>query len=361
MTVYSFADFDQHEQVVFGNDPTSGLKAIIAIHNTHLGPALGGCRMYPYASEEQALRDVLRLSRGMTYKSALAELPLGGGKSVIIGDPAKHKSAELFQAMGRLVAGLSGRYILAQDSGTAVEDLQEIATQTEHVAGIQRVLDDRGQTRSGDPSPATAYGVFVGLKAAVKHRLKRDSLAGVRVAVQGVGNVGFGLAKYLSAEGAELYVSDVNEKNLERAVVQCGARVVEGDAVHRLEVDVFSPCALGGAIHAGNVDQLAAPVVAGAANNQLASPELALVLRQKDILYAPDFVINAGGIIHVHYLRTGRTWEESTRHVEGIAVNLEQIFQRADESGNTTAAIADLIAEERFKPVPPFVAQSAVA
>lgn len=361
MTVYSFSDFDQHEQVVFGNDPKSGLKAIIAIHNTHLGPAMGGCRMYPYQSEEQALSDVLRLSRGMTYKSALAELPVGGGKSVIIGDPAKHKSDELFHAMGRFVDGLSGRYVLAQDSGTSVQDLQCIATQTPYVAGIQPVVDDKGRQRSGDPSPATSYGVYVGIKAAVKHKLGCDTLAGVKVAIQGVGNVGFGVAKYLSDDGAQLYVCDVNAENLKRAVDQCGAKVVEGDEIYGFEADVFSPCALGGAINNGTVNRIAAPIVAGAANNQLATPEMAELLSQRGILYAPDFVINAGGIIHVHYMRNERSWEESTRHVERIGANLEEIFKRADQQNETTAAIADQIAEERFKPVLSSIEKFAVA
>jgi leucine dehydrogenase len=351
MAVFSYGDFDQHEKVVFGYDPATGLKAIIAIHNTHLGPALGGCRMYPYQSEEAALSDVLRLSRGMTYKSALANLPLGGGKSVIIGDPAKDKSSQLFQEMGRFVNSLSGSYIVAQDSGTSVEDLMSIASETEHVAGTHEAKDDRGNVRSGDPSPATAYGVFVGIKSAVRHRLKSNDLSGVKVAIQGVGNVGFGVAKHLHAEGVKLFVSDVNEASVARAVKECDAQAVVGDDIYSQDVDVFAPCALGGAINDRTIDLLKVSIIAGAANNQLAQPEHARVLHDRGILYAPDFVLNAGGIIHVHYMRSHRLWKESSRHVERISVTLDEIFKRSEAGNKTPAVIADQMAEERFKPV----------
>ncbi len=350
MAVFSSPDFDQHEKVVFCCDPDTGLRAVIAIHNTNLGPALGGCRMYPYISDDLALSDALRLSRAMTYKSALANLPLGGGKSVIIADPAKDKSAALFREMGRFVESLAGNYIAAQDSGTSVQDLQHIAAETRHVAGTQQAVDDCGKTRSGDPSPATAYGVFVGIKAAVKHCFNRSDLDGVKVAIQGVGNVGFRVARRLHNEGVRLVVSDVNEASLLRAVNEFGAQAVECDSIHSQDVDVFAPCALGGAVNDTTIDAIRARIIAGSANNQLASVGLGQVLHSRGILYAPDFVINAGGIIHVHYMRSQRPWQESVQHVEEIGLTLGEIFQRAEDADKTPEAIADRIAEERFKP-----------
>lgn len=348
MSVFEAADFDGHEHVAFAHDKASGLKAIVAIHNTNLGPSLGGCRMFPYASDADALRDVLRLSRGMSYKSAMAGLPLGGGKSVIIGNPHTDKSPQLFQAMGAFVEKLAGDYIVAQDAGITVEDLQLVAQRTKHIAGIENAIDDHQRVRSGDPSPATAYGVFVGIKAAVKHRLKTDSLDGVRVAIQGVGNVGFALAKHLHSEGAKLFVSDVNADNVKRAVDVCGATAVSNDEIAGLDVDVYAPCALGGAVNAKTIDVILAPVIAGCANNQLDQKIYAETLRERNVLYAPDYVINAGGVIHIHYMRTGRTWEESTSHVEGISQTLNEIFVRAEAEGKSTDAVANIIAEERL-------------
>ncbi|VUD47467.1 Leucine dehydrogenase [Thalassocella blandensis] len=348
MAVFEAPDFDGHEHVAFAHDKESGLKAIVAIHNTHLGPSLGGCRMFPYASDDDALRDVLRLSRGMSYKSALAGLPLGGGKSVIIGNPQTDKSPQLFQAMGAFVEKLVGQYIVAQDAGISVEDLQHVAQKTQHVAGVENAIDDHQRVRSGDPSPATAYGVFVGIKAAVKHRFNTENLNGIRVAIQGVGNVGFALAKHLHAEGAKLFVSDVNPANVKRAVDVCDAVAVSNDEIAGLDVDVYAPCALGGAINANTINIITAPVIAGCANNQLDEKIFAETLRQKNILYAPDYVINAGGVIHVHYMRTKRTWEESTAHVENIAHTLEEIFVRADKEGKATDTVANIIAEERL-------------
>lgn len=348
MSVFSFPDFANHEQVVFGSDEESGLKAIIAVHNTNLGPSLGGCRVFDYANEDDALSDVLRLSQGMTYKSALAGLPLGGGKAVIIGEPKKIKSRELFVAMGRLVDSLGGRYISAQDSGTSVDDLKIMATQTKHVAGSSNTIDTRGRNRSGDPSPATAYGVFVGLKAAVRHRLKVDSLRGIRIAVQGVGNVGFGLAKQLFDEGAELVVSDVNADNLQRAQSELNASVVEGDAIYAQDVDVFAPCALGGAVNEKSFEMITAPVIAGAANNQLLTEDMGKRLHERGTLYAPDYVINAGGIIHIHYMRTDQSWQAATEHVGCIATTLSEIFTRSEAQNLCTSDIANQLAEERF-------------
>jgi leucine dehydrogenase len=348
MSVFSFPDFADHEKVLFGSDSKSGLKAVIAVHNTNLGPAVGGCRMYNYENEDQALSDVLRLSQGMTYKSALAGLPLGGGKSVIIGDPKVHKSRDLLEAMARLVDSLEGGYIAAQDSGTSVEDLKVMARITPHIAGAEGAIDTTGRQRTGDPSPATAYGVFVGLKAAVKHKLGKDNLRGVRVAIQGVGNVGFGLGKWLHDEGASLVVSDVNADNLKKAQSELDATIVEGDAIYSQDVDVFAPCALGGAINEKSFDLITAPVIAGGANNQLVDTEMGKKLHARGTLYAPDFVINAGGIIHVHYMRTGKSWQASTEHVSCIGNTLSEIFKRSDAQNLCTSEIANQLAEERF-------------
>ena len=348
MSVFSHIEFDHHEQVVYGHDQASGLKAIIAIHNRNLGPALGGCRMWPYASDEEALRDVLRLSRGMSYKSALAQLPLGGGKAVIIGDPHSGKSEALFQAMGDFVDSLGGRYITAADSGTGVAEMQIMAERTRHVAGAgQREAFDGGM-RNGDPSPSTAYGVFIGLQAAVRHRLGRDDLKGLKVAIQGVGQVGFGLAQQLKEAGAELWVTDIVEANVRRAVEQLGATAVGQNDIYGLEVDVFAPCAMGAIINPQTLEALRVPVIAGAANNQLASAELAEELRVRGCLYAPDYAINAGGIIDVCYERNGGSTAQLKAHIEGIGATLEEIFQRAEREGATTTAIADRLAEERL-------------
>ncbi len=348
MSVFSHPDFDHHERVVFCNDSETGLRAIIAVHNTHLGPALGGCRMWPYPTEADAVRDVLRLSRGMTYKSALAGLPLGGGKSVIIGDPRKDKSEALMRAMGSAVEGLGGRYIAAEDSGTGVADIKAMATQTAHVAGVAEKRNPDGTLRSGDPSPATAYGTFVGLKAAVRSRLGTDDLTGLRVAIQGVGSVGFRLAKHLTDAGARLWVTDIHPDQARRAVQELGVVAVAPDAIFDLDVDVFAPCALGGTINDQTLNRLRAVVIAGAANNQLQSLDHARTLAERDILYAPDYVINAGGIIDIHYERTGYETGPLTAHLEGIGDTLNEIFLRARQAGCTTAELADRIAEERF-------------
>ncbi len=348
MAVFETKEFDNHEHVAFAHDKKSGLKAIVAIHNTNLGPALGGCRMFPYASDDAALKDVLRLSRGMSYKSAMAGLPLGGGKSVIIGDPYKDKSPELFHAMGAFVNKLSGEYIMAQDAGITVDDLKFCAENTPYVAGVLSAIDTHNRIRSGDPSPATAYGVFVGIKAAVKHKLKSQSLKDVHVAIQGVGNVGFALAKHLHAEGAKLFVSDVNADNVRRVVETCDATAVDNDDIVALDVDVYAPCALGGAINENTIDRILAPIIAGCANNQLDDPAYADVLKAKEILYAPDYVINAGGIIHVHYMRSGATWADSTRHVELIGSTLDEVFTRAKELHMSTAKVANIMAEEKL-------------
>ena len=348
MAVFSLSDFADHEQVVFVSDDKSGLKAIIAVHNSNLGPALGGCRMWPYASEEEAVRDVLRLSRGMTYKSAMANLKLGGGKSVIIGNPRTHKAPELLAAFARALEQLNGRYIAAEDSGTSVADMKYMAQLTRHVAGIHDKPSDEG-TRSGDPSPATAYGTFIGIKAAVKERLGRDTLDGLRVAVQGVGNVGFDLARQLKEAGAQLWVTDIHREPLVQAGRELGATVVAPDEIFGLDVDVFAPCALGAILNDSTIPQLKAKIVAGAANNQLAEARHGLELMKRGILYAPDYVINAGGIIDVYHERIGFDRSALLKHIEGIHDNLMEVFERARKEERPTGEVADAIAEERFK------------
>lgn len=347
MSVFSHSAFADHEQVSFFHCKETGLKAIIAVHNTNLGPALGGCRMWAYESDEQALRDVLRLAKGMTYKAAITGLPLGGGKSVIIGDSRTGKTPEMMQAMGRAVETFGGHYIIAEDVGTTVPDMDAIHSQTEHVVGIS-------QNGSGDPSPTTALGVFTGLKAAVRHGLKRDDLKGIKVAVQGLGNVGYNLCKLLAAEGAVLFVTDMQQDKVDRAVAEFGATAVAMPDIYQQDVDVFAPCALGAVLNDTTIKSLKAKVVAGAANNQLAEPRHGEMLRSMNILYAPDYLINAGGLINVYYEHrarvSGKPYDraEVEAHVAKIADTASSIFKLADEQGIATSAAADRIAEERF-------------
>ena len=349
MNVFSHPDFDGHERVLFGHDLKSGLKAIIAIHNTNRGPALGGCRMWPYASEAEALKDVLRLSKGMTYKSALANLPLGGGKAVILGDPRQHKTPELLRAMGRFIESANGHYITAEDSGTSVPDLKIMTEETSYVAGVMEKPCADGHLRSGDPSPSTAYGVYRGLMSAVEFRLGRTDLSGLKVAIQGVGNVGFRLARHLHEAGAELWVTDIYDDMVQRCVTELGAKAVSSDEIYGLDVDVFAPCAMGGILNSQTVDQLKAKVVAGAANNQLESPLHGNQLRERGILYAPDYAINSGGIIDVCYERMGNFDPKAVNdHIESIHSTLMEIFTRADSEEQPTHVIADQVARERF-------------
>ncbi|MBE01686.1 Glu/Leu/Phe/Val dehydrogenase [Marinobacter lutaoensis] len=349
MNVFSHPEFDQHEHLSFFCDAETGLKAIVAIHNTSRGPALGGCRMYPYATDEEALRDVLRLSRGMTYKSALANLDLGGGKSVIIGDPRRHKTEGLLEAMGRHLETLGGRYIAAEDSGTSVPDLKVMGRYTRHVAGIAERTGFNGLPSNGDPSPATAYGTFIGLKAAVRHKYGQDDLKGLKVAIQGVGNVGFRLARHLRDAGAELWVYDIHADNMQRAVEQLGAKPATAEDILFLPVDVVAPCALGAVLNDRSIPKLRAGIVAGAANNLLERPEHDALLKQRDILYAPDFAINAGGIIDVFHERTGGRPEQVRAHIETIGDTLTEIFNRSRRTGLPTGEIANELAEERFR------------
>jgi leucine dehydrogenase len=348
MSVFEHPELAGHEQIVFCHDPGSGLRTIIAIHDTTLGPALGGVRMWPYRDERQALEDVLRLSRGMTYKAALAGLALGGGKAVILGDPRRDKTPAMMRAMGRCIDRLGGRYLGAEDSGTGVADLKLMALETAHVVGIQDKQAANGR-RSGDPSPATAYGVRVGIQVAAARRLGRTGLAGLRVAIQGVGNVGLSLGRYLNEAGAALWVCDLHEEQLRRAVQELGAQAVAPEQVYDLAVDVLAPCALGAVINDDTLARLRARIVAGSANNQLAQPRHGRALAERGILYAPDYVINAGGLIDVANELTGHERARVLRQVEGIGDTLQQIFARAEAEGLATSDVADRLAEERLQ------------
>lgn len=338
--VFNEPNFDDHEQVVFVSEPKSGLKAIIAVHNTNLGPAMGGCRMWNYVNEAAAVNDVLRLSRGMTYKNAVAGLPIGGGKSVLIGNPKTDKTPALFEALGEALERLGGRYVTAEDIGTSPADMANVAKKTKYVAGL-------GAT--GDPSPFTALGCFIGAQAAVKFHLQRDSMEGLVVAVQGLGHVGYDYARRLHAAGAKLIVADIDEVALERARAEFGAEVVSVDAIYDAAADIYAPCALGATLNPSTLARIKARIVAGGANNQLETDEMGELLRQKGVLYVPDFVINAGGIIKVCYEYLNKPESAVEAHVHEIGSTLMEIFERAAHEGLPTSVIADRVAEARFK------------
>lgn len=347
MSLFEHHEFDQHEAVLFCNDEKSGLRAIIAVHNTNLGPSLGGCRMFPYANSDEALTDVLRLSKGMTYKAAMANLKQGGGKAVIIGDPRADKSREMFLALGDFIEKLNGAYITAEDSGISVSDLRATAERTKHVSGVEAKFTYDGSPNDGNPAPGTAYGVFVGLKTTVEYALK-SSLDGVKVAIQGLGHVGYRLAEHLHNAGATLYVTDVFPEQLEKAQERFGAHVVKPDEIYGLDVDVFAPCALGAAINENTISKIKARVIAGAANNQLAYESLGGQLRQQGIYYAPDYVINAGGIIDIYHQTQQGTPDDLRAHIEQIGDTLNEIYTRSDATDLATNIVANTIAEERF-------------
>lgn len=341
MSLFGSAHFDNHEQVVFCHDEASGLKAIIAVHNTNRGPALGGCRMWAYASEDDALTDVLRLSKGMTYKNALANLPYGGGKSVIIGDAKTQKTPAMMRAMGRMVDRLNGTYTIAEDVGTNPDDMTEIRRGTPHVKGV------KGE--GGDPSPATAYGVFSGIKASVKYKLGREDLNGLRVAVQGLGHVGYDLANQLRLAGAELVVTDIDKTALTRAEKELGAKVVSLDEIYDADVDIYAPCALGATLNESTIPRLKASIVAGSANNQLATDTDGDQLARRGILYAPDYVINAGGVIHIYHEGPDYDHDRAFAHVAGIGDVLLEVYALAESEGLATHVAADRLAERRFR------------
>jgi leucine dehydrogenase len=296
--------------------------------------------MYPYASDDEALHDVLRLSRGMTYKSALAGLPLGGGKSVIIGDPQTRKTRELMLAMGEFVESQGGRYVAAEDSGTCVADMHTMSERTRFVSGVQ------DNEHGGDPSPSTALGVYLAIRGAVKHRLGSDSLQGITVAVQGLGHVGYYLARHLVADGARVLGADVNQQNLERAVTDLGVQAVSTQDILAAQADVFAPCAMGAVLNRETINALRTGIVAGAANNQLATIEDGQALQDRGILYCPDFLINAGGIIDVHHQRAGSSNAVKYAHIQGIETTLSEVLRRADECHVQTQIIAEQLAEE---------------
>jgi leucine dehydrogenase len=341
-TPWGLPDFDAHEDVHFITDEKCGLKAIIAVHSTHLGPAAGGARFWHYARDEEALTDALRLSRGMSYKNAMAGLPLGGGKAVILADAERTRTPDLLHAFGKAVDHLGGRYITAEDVGMSVADMIEVARSTKFVAGLPNSAGDVG----GDPGPHTSLGVFLGIKAAVRNALGKDSLDGLHIALQGAGSVATGVALHACAEGARLSIADIDEAKARKLAAAAGATVVSPDSILELEADVLSPCALGAILDEHTIAKLKVPVVAGAANNQLATDDDGQRLHQRGILYAPDYVINAGGIINVctEYLGDGDAALVRQR-IEGIPVRLEEIWAESRDSGRDPAAVADAMAQ----------------
>ncbi|AWH86125.1 leucine dehydrogenase [Flavobacterium album] len=341
--VFGQASFNDHEQVVFCHDKDTGLKAIIGIHNTVLGPALGGTRMWKYANEWEALNDVLRLSRGMTYKSAISGLNLGGGKAVIIGDSKVDKTPEMITRFGQFVDSLSGKYITAEDVGTTTADMDRIHVVTKHVTGISESIGG-----SGNPSPVTAYGVYMGMKAAAMHQFGSNNLSGKKVLVQGTGHVGETLIDYLTKEGALVQIADINQAKMEEVAIKYGAKIYEGD-IYSADVDIYAPCALGATINDDTINKLKAKVIAGAANNQLAVEQVhGKILMEKGIAYAPDFLINAGGIINVYAEIVGYDKAEAMRRTENIYNTTLEIFHFAEANGITTQQAAMSIAQKRI-------------
>jgi leucine dehydrogenase len=344
MKIFSYMENYDYEQLVFCQDEVSGLKAIIAIHDTTLGPALGGTRMWTYDSEEAAIEDALRLARGMTYKNAAAGLNLGGGKTVIIGDPRKDKNEEMFRAFGRYIQGLNGRYITAEDVGTTVADMDLIHEETDYVTGISPAFGS-----SGNPSPVTAYGVYRGMNAAAKAAFGTDSLEGKTIAVQGVGNVAYNMCKHLHEEGANLIVTDIHKESVDRAVNDFGAKAVDPSEIYSVDCDIFAPCALGAIINDETISQIKAKVIAGAANNQLKETRHGDAIHEMGIVYAPDYVINAGGVINVADELYGYNSERAMKKVEQVYNNVERVIEIAKRDNVPTYVAADKMAEERIE------------
>ncbi|GAB4255494.1 MAG: Glu/Leu/Phe/Val dehydrogenase [Vicingaceae bacterium] len=333
-----------HEEVVFCQDEATGLKAIIAIHNTVLGPALGGTRMWHYASTDEALTDVLRLSRGMTYKNAISGLNLGGGKAVIIGDARKDKSEALFRRFGKFVNSLNGKYITAEDVGVSPKEMTWVNMETNHVVGLPG--------KSGDPSPVTAYGVYMGMKACVKHQKGTDSLKGIKVAVQGVGHVGEYLVKHLTEEGAEVYITDIFEDTLKRVSEKYKAKVVSPEDIYDVDMDVYAPCALGATINNDTLNRLKCSIIAGAANNQLKDEKVhGKMVVEKGIIYAPDFMINAGGVINCYAEVKGLSADWAMNKAQEIYNTTLDILKRSADNNVPTYAIANQMAEERIEAI----------
>jgi|SRR5690554_860032 len=346
MKIFNYMEKYGYEQLVFCHDKTTGLKAIIAIHDTTLGPALGGTRMWNYDNEEDAIMDVLRLARGMTYKAAAAGLNLGGGKAVIIGDAKKDKSEEMWRAFGRFVQSLNGRYITAEDVGTTVQDMDFVNLETDHVTGVSAASGS-----SGDPSPKTAFGTYKGMQAAAHEVWGTDDLKGKVVTVQGVGSVGYYLCKHLHEDGAKLVVADIDQASLDRVVKEFGAKVVEPDAIYDAECDIFAPCALGAVINDDTVNRLKCKVVAGSANNVLAEDRHGDMLQEKGIIYAPDYVINAGGLMNVADELKGYNEERAWQTVSTIYDAIARVIEISKRDNIPTYKAADRMAEERIEKI----------
>jgi leucine dehydrogenase len=343
MNIFERIAEHSHEQLVFCHEPSAGYRGIIAIHNTTLGPALGGTRFWNYRSDEEAVIDALRLARGMTYKAAVAGLNLGGGKAVIIGDNRTTRREMIFRAHGRFVESLGGRYITAEDVGTSVEDMDYVKMETEAVTGVAG--------GSGDPSPVTAYGVYRGIKACAKEKYGSDSVSGMTVAVQGTGHVGYFVCRFLAEEGASLIVTDIDDARVQRVVDEFGAQAVGPDDIYGVDAQIFAPCALGAIVNDDTVAQFRFEIIAGAANNQLAQERHGDLLHKRGILYAPDYVINAGGLINVYGELNDWTPEQARRKAGEIYETLCQIFELAKSSGLPTYEAADRVAERRIEQV----------
>lgn len=347
MKVFNTMSEHNHEEVVFCQDRDTGLRAIIAIHDTTLGPALGGTRMWPYKNEAEALEDVLRLSRGMTYKSAAAGLNFGGGKAVIIGDPQKDKNEILFRAFGRFVQGFAGRFITGEDVGVEVRDMEWVRMETPWVLGISEALGG-----SGDPSPVTARGVYYGMKACCEAVFHTPSLAGRKVAIQGAGHVGYYLAEFLFKEGAQLFVTDIHPERVQRCVKDFGAEGIPPEKIYDVEADIFAPCALGAVINDETLSRLKFKIIAGGANNQLADEHKhGRMLMVKNILFAPDYVINAGGLINVANEIEGYHRDKALKEAEGIYDILKQVIALARKEHVPTNEASNRVAETRLAQV----------
>ncbi|NQZ58858.1 MAG: Glu/Leu/Phe/Val dehydrogenase [Lentisphaeraceae bacterium] len=343
MSVLDNIEYDDHEQVVYYKDKESGLKAIIAVHSTVLGPAVGGCRMWKYSSEENALNDVLRLSKGMTYKSAMAGLPFGGGKAVIMGDSPTQKTPQLLKAYGRFVERQRGQYITAEDVGISPDDMEIIRTQTKHVVGLNNT--------SGDPSPFTALGVYEGMRASAEFKLGSEDLRGMKVAVQGVGHVGYYLCELLHEAGVEIFVCDINNQAAYRVQQEFGATVISDEELYSMDLDIYSPCALGATLNEVTIPQLKCSIIAGCANNQLAHSSHGKMLLQRDILYAPDYVINAGGIINISFEQDGYCVDKASKKVRAISQTLTKIYLRAQQDNIAHNEVADKMALEKLNSI----------
>lgn len=344
MNIFETIDKTEHEEVVFCHNKDVGLKAIIAIHNTVLGPALGGLRMWPYKTEQEALNDVLRLSRGMTYKAAVSGLNLGGGKSIIIGDPKTDKSEELFRAFGRFIDSLGGRYITAEDVGIDVNDMEYVFQETENVVGVHQVHGG-----SGDPSPFTAFGTYQGIKASLEKKYGNQEVGNYAYAVQGVGHVGFELVKLLRADGAKVFVTDINQEAVDLCVNEYGCEAVGLDDIYDVDAQIYAPCALGATVNDETIDRLKCDIVCGSANNQLAENRHGNELEARGMIYAPDYAVNAGGLMNVSIELEGYNRERAMRMTRNIYYNIKRIYDIAERDGIASWEAADRMGEERIE------------